>query len=60
MIDRYTKTVLTVIAAALVAIVFQNVSTIAFAQTDACGSSKNPCYVVSTAKQPGWTLSVAR
>jgi hypothetical protein len=60
MIDRYTKAMLTVIAASLTALVFQNVSTIAFTQNEPCGSSKNPCYVVSTAKQPVWTLSVAR
>ena len=60
MSDRYTKGVLTVIAAALVALVFQNVSTIALAQNESCGSSKNPCYVVSTAKQPFWVLAVAR
>jgi hypothetical protein len=60
MIDRYTKAVLTVIAVSLTALVFQNVSTIAFAQNESCGSSKNPCYVISTAKQPVWVLSVVR
>jgi hypothetical protein len=60
MIDRYTKAVLTVIAVSLTALVFQNVGTIAFAQNEPCGGNKNPCYVVSTAKQPVWILSVAR
>ena len=46
MADRYTKTVLTIIAAALVAITAQQFVPNAAAQYGACGSSRHdPCYV---------------
>jgi hypothetical protein len=46
MVDRYTKTVLTVIAAALVAIVIREVVPKAIAQSGMdCGGVTNPCYV---------------
>jgi hypothetical protein len=44
MIDRYTKSVLTVIGLALLALVFQNGSYQAGAQVN-CGMVDNPCYV---------------
>jgi len=46
MIDRYTKAVLTFIAAALVALVVQQPVQNARAQSGfECGSARNPCYV---------------
>ena len=49
MIDRYTKAVLTVIAAALVALVGQNAIGGASAQDEPCGRYKiSPCYVEAT------------
>ena len=45
MIDRYTKIVLSVIAMALVVLALQNVFPSARAQSEACGTSKNPCWV---------------
>jgi hypothetical protein len=49
MVDRYTKVVLTIIAAALVAIVAQNGVRLAFAAVDyndACGTATHPaCHV---------------
>jgi hypothetical protein len=46
MVDRYTKTVLTVIVAALVAIVIQEVAPKAIAQSGMdCGGISNPCYI---------------
>ncbi len=46
MVSRYTNIVLTVIAAALCALVYQNATTDAWAKEQAsCGSFKNPCYI---------------
>ena len=48
MADRYTKTVLTVIGAALVALVVQNAAPDASAQIEAqCGDRFKPCYVTT-------------
>ena len=51
MIDRYTKTVLTVVAAALVALVLQNMTSRASADTaEGCGTSfVSPCYIATAA-----------
>jgi hypothetical protein len=43
--DRYTKTVLTVIAGALVALVVQNAIAPAQAQLGLCGARAKPCFV---------------
>jgi hypothetical protein len=45
MVTRYTNIVLTVIAAALCAIAYQNATTWAYAGEASCGSYSNPCYV---------------
>ncbi len=55
MVDRYTKTILTVIAAALVALVIQGLAPKAIAQygMSACGDSRKPCYIeLSTVPLP--------
>ncbi len=43
--DKYTKTILTVIAVALVVIAAQNTITPAKARGDNCGSYMEPCFV---------------
>jgi hypothetical protein len=49
-VDRYTKTVLTIIAIALVGLLAVQLTPTAHAQgTDACGGYTNPCYVKATA-----------
>jgi hypothetical protein len=51
--DRYTKIVLTVIAAALVAIAAENLWPAAQAQAPACGSAPQvPCWVANSPKEP--------
>lgn len=52
MADQYTKTTLTIIAAALVAIVIQNFTAKANAGPGACGAPGNPCYVTASPKDP--------
>ena len=53
MIDRYTKSILTVIAVSLMALVMQNFSPMARAQSgESCGTGRNPCYVTSLPKLP--------
>jgi hypothetical protein len=52
MTDRYTKTVLTVIAAALVGLLAVQLTPTAHAQTRECGSGVDPCYVVWTYAMP--------
>ena len=49
MIDRYTKTVLTVIAVTLVMLVLQNLTSRANAESsEGCGRSfVNPCYLAT-------------
>jgi len=48
MVDRYTKTVLTVIAVALVGLLGVRLTPSAEAQGMACGSSQsNPCFVAN-------------
>ncbi len=42
---KYTNTVLTVIAMALCALVYQNATLNAFAKEEACGARFNPCHV---------------
>ena len=52
-IDMYTKVVLTVIAAGLIALVAQNGLKPAYALGDGCGSTLgNPCYIVSVRCPP--------
>ncbi len=46
-IDIYTKAVLTVIAAGMIALVAQNVSRPAYALGNGCGSGSDPCYIKS-------------
>ena len=54
MVDRYTKIILTIIAALLAITAAHNLFASARAQLpDACGSRVgNPCYVVAPPKQP--------
>src|SRR5215210_1798354 len=54
MIDRYTKTVLTVIAAALVVLVLQNLAAVAVAQNPPqCGfNPRFACFVATDPSQP--------
>ena len=60
MVDHYTKTVLTIIAAALVALVAQNALRGAFAQANtACGNAvfgEPPCVVVWTSPMPVYPI----
>lgn len=44
-IDMYTKAVLTVIAAGLIALVAQNGLKPAYALGDGCGTAGDPCYI---------------
>lgn len=46
MADAYTKAVLTVIAAALIALAAQDAATPAAAVGEGCGSRWDPCHVV--------------
>jgi hypothetical protein len=55
MIDRYTKTVLTVIAVSLTVIAGQGLIRPAQAQMGDCGSVRSPCYVNNL---PGMPLDV--
>jgi hypothetical protein len=51
--DRYTKSVLTVIAVALAVIALQNLIPTARAQVDRCGdATSNPCYVAASQSSP--------
>jgi hypothetical protein len=52
--DLYTKAVLTIIAAALVAIAWQGGVRPANAQMSACGSYLTPCYVETTRTVNVW------
>jgi hypothetical protein len=55
MVDRYTKSVLAIIAAALVAITAQNVAGFAFANVDCknvCGTPRHPVCEVTWTKPP--------
>jgi hypothetical protein len=54
MLDRYTKFILTVIAAALVAIAVQNATRPARAQLAQCGNVQTPCYVRNTTSDALW------
>jgi hypothetical protein len=54
MVDRYTKFILTAIAACLVAIIVQNASREASAQLSQCGSVQTPCYVRNTTSDALW------
>ena len=56
MIDRYTKVILTVIGAALTALVIQNATTGAIAQGSGCGSALDACYI--TARGPIEVIAV--
>jgi len=51
MIDRYTRTVLTIIAVALVGLLAVQLTPVARAQGMGCGEPANPCYV-SIANSP--------
>lgn len=57
--DRYTKIVLTVIAAALMMIVAQNATREATAQTSQQCPAMSPCYVVNTAGVPLYIVDAA-
>ncbi len=57
MVDRYTKTMLTIIAAALVCLAVQGVVPSAKAARDTCGELLNPCYVTNDNARP---LTVTR
>ena len=50
--DRYTKSVLTVIAASLVALVVQNATPKATAQSNLTCSAASPCYVTNIGLTP--------
>lgn len=53
MVDRYTKLVLTVVAAALVAITAQNFVRPASAQLgEGCGDFRTPCHVTADVALP--------
>lgn len=60
MVDRYTKVVLTVIAAALLVIVAQGGIGGARAQSDTCGTMFSPCWVHvnSSSGDPVWTTTL--
>lgn len=45
MVTRYTNIVLTVIAAALCAIAYQNGAADAYAKETSCGTIIHPCYI---------------
>jgi hypothetical protein len=50
--DRYTKSVLTVIAASLVVLVIQNATPKATAQSSLTCTAAMPCYVTNTGLRP--------
>ncbi len=53
MLDRYTKAILTVIAAALAGVAVEGAVPQASAQGElACGTSTNPCYVFNQLGRP--------
>lgn len=57
MIDRYTKGVLTVIATALVALVWQNLTKVSVAQDAGCGSyGQSPCAVAWSTPMPVYSI----
>ena len=57
MIDRYTKSVLTIIAAALVLLVAQNALKPSFAQDTGCGSyGQSPCAVAWSTPMPVYSI----
>ena len=57
MIDRYTKWVLTIIAAALVALVAQNALRTSFAQDAGCGGyGQSPCAVAWSTPMPVYSI----
>jgi hypothetical protein len=45
MVSRYTNFILTIIAAALCAIAYQNIAADAYAKETGCGTFTNPCFV---------------
>lgn len=45
MVDRYTKTILTIIAISLAALAIENAAGPARAQGEGCGGAGNPCYI---------------
>ena len=57
-VDLYTKTVLTVIAVSLCALVLQNTVRSASAVGAGCGSLFNPCYVEGTVGVHGGPVQV--
>jgi hypothetical protein len=58
MVDRYTKSVLTVIAVALVGLLAVQLTPTAHAQVGGCGTSPgSPCFVTG-ANYSGWPLPV--
>ena len=57
MIDRYTKSVLTLIAAALMALVAQNSLKSSYAQDFGCGSyGQSPCAVAWSTPMPVYSI----
>lgn len=57
-VDTYTKVVLTVIAASLTALAWQNFTSPARALGDGCGSKMAPCYVQTGTGIMGGPLDV--
>ncbi len=57
MIDLYTKTVLTIIAIALVSIALQNTTQPAVARLQNCGTMLDPCHVTNTKSDALWVMS---
>ena len=58
MVDVYTKSVLTIIALALILLTAENFMHGASAQQSPCGSQLNPCYVTNFAIDGGYPLTV--
>ena len=54
--DRYTKIVLTIIAAALVGLLVRGVAPGAKAESPICGTALEPCFVTNVDTKPLWVL----
>ena len=58
--DRYTKIVLTLIAALLTIIASELATPRAGAQRGDCGAENNPCFITNTSSDALWVRSVDR